>query len=142
MRRLAKYALPMPAPPHPTLHLEISIIRSHLLAELTLDEILLSIRDRLLYISRGDISLSLTNTESELGELEQSTDVMLDPTVNIRRHVSPVLSVRSLGTLSQSGASLANGTHPTNGTSRRVKSYGKLRETSGALDLIRHTTTE
>jgi hypothetical protein len=97
----------------------MSIIRSHLLAELTLDEILLSIRDRLLDISTTDGSPPGTPTDG-VGHLETSgTDVMFDPTVDIRRHLSPILSVRSLSTLTPPVAIVS-------GAERRVKSFTRL----------------
>lgn len=91
--------------------IEIALIKSQLQAELTLDEILLSIRDRLLAMSEaGTVSASATPSRSNghqtppllhsTAELRASilttnstddpnSDVMLDPQVDIRRHLSP-----------------------------------------------------
>ena len=90
------------------------------MAELTLDEILLCIRDRLLDISVADGS-SPGSTVDGVGHLEASgTDVMFDPTVDIRRHLSPVLSARSLSVVVPPTMAAINGTE------RRVKSYTRL----------------
>lgn len=91
---------------------EIALIKSQLQAELTLDEILLGIRDRLLAMSENgatapsatsqtngqrnspvlrstaDLRASILTTSSTD---DPNSDVMLDPQVDIRRHLSPSL---------------------------------------------------
>lgn len=90
---------------------KLSMIQSHLGAELTLDQILLNIRDRLLD-SQPDGSQA-SSMDGEAMALEAGldskmrtlshTDVMLDPTVNIRRHLSPDLPFRSLSAFALDG---------------------------------------
>ncbi|PJF16621.1 hypothetical protein PSACC_03618 [Paramicrosporidium saccamoebae] len=89
--------------------------------KLTLDEILLTIRDRLLELSRVDPT---NGTKEAIEEHfnDSDADIMLDPTVDIRRHLSPVLSVRSL-------SNVGNRSTPTNADGidqRRTKSFTRL----------------
>lgn len=96
------------------------MIRSHLQAELTLDEILLTIRDRLLELSRVDLKNGTENAIEEQFN-GSDTDIMLDPTVDIRRHLSPVLSVKSLSSVTDRSTLSINGSDQ-----RRAKSYTRL----------------
>lgn len=111
---------------------KISLIKSQLQAELTLDEILLTIRDRLLSVE------TLHNeTDSEpLGAasagpkdgMASSADVMLDPKVDIRKHVSPsLLSSTSTASLNPYlSHSSSNGDLDTIKV-KRSKSFPKIR---------------
>ena len=87
-------------------------------AELTLDEILLNIRDRMM----------ASAVELSAGVAQESSDVMLDPQVDIRRHLSP--SLLSASSMLPSYSGLPNGTSTTSSASappKRSKSYPKLR---------------
>ena len=101
---------------------EASLIRSHLLAELTLDEILLSIRDRLLNMTQAELTERSGDgssvNEAALSLDGGSADVMLDPTVDIRRHLSPIASIRSLSTMLP--------TSPISNAERRARSFTRL----------------
>lgn len=90
---------------------KLSMIKSHLGAELTLDEILLGIRDRLVQSpaengetpgtqekSMSSERLLCSTLDAKVDNISH-TDIMLDPTVNIRRHLSPDLAFQSLGSL-------------------------------------------
>lgn len=136
----------------------LSLIRSHLQAELTLDEILLHIRDRIverdpsfLALPSSSSASSPPNMMSTSAEQEarnrlrrsesipgSEADIMFDPTVDIRRHLSPTL--RSLSTLSASPPSssppLSNGPSQ---LAKRAKSHPKL--PANSLRDHRHPTS-
>ena len=137
------------------------MIKSQLQAELTLDEILLGIRDRLLAISENGSTVSaasqtnghrnspLMHSTAELRASiltanstdDPNSDVMLDPQVDIRRHLSPslpsALPIRQ--TASADIVTAEDEEHPTARLaatllSKRARSFPKLRSARSHLE--------
>ncbi len=102
---------------------KMSIIENHLAAELALDDVLLALRNRILHHTATAAALGGSNStsasrpspseevprEASDGEGEapplrgnseailNDADLMFDPNINVRRHISPSLSLPSLG---------------------------------------------
>jgi TAG lipase/steryl ester hydrolase/phospholipase A2/LPA acyltransferase len=68
---------------------KVGLIRARVAAELAIDEALISLRDRLVSLEAGASSECFPPTD----------DPMIDPDVNIARHVSPALGLRSTPSL-------------------------------------------
>lgn len=142
---------------------EIALIKSQLQAELTLDEILLGIRDRLLAMSEngaapasatipqahGRHASPLMHSTAELRASilapsstdDPNSDVMLDPQVDIRRHLSPSLPSALPTRQAASVDTVANGDREQSVPevtaallTKRARSFPKLRPTRSHLE--------